>query len=371
MRQAIHIYFFVGVTGEWIKHAPIVKEFQKRNIKFKIITSGQSKVHFSEMDEYIGTYKSDIALPEKANKSSAIFFVLWALKTLITAPFLLRSELKNLDKSNTYFIVQGDTVSSLIGAILAKFVFGIKLIHNEAGLSSKNLFIPFPEEICRNIIWRLSDILCAQSSTAIAEVKNLRGSKLNTVHNTLIESFDWAVNTKGVPSEIRKYKKYYYLFMHRQENIIFRKNYSKEMLEFIIKHADPKLNCVLLNNHLTSSVIESLSKNWDPEIKKRIFIAPRFPYKDFMKVLSHAEFLATDSATNQVESAYIGVPYLGLRNRTENTEGLGENVILSFDNEKIIKSFLKNYKKYKRAPMKIIKSPSKIIVDYLVDHEWS
>ncbi|OGE34551.1 hypothetical protein A3C32_04375 [Candidatus Daviesbacteria bacterium RIFCSPHIGHO2_02_FULL_41_14] len=370
-QRKINIYFFIGVTGELIKHAPIIKEFQLRKIPFKIISSGQSKIHFDELIDYIGLMRADIAFPEKANKSSMFFFIFWVFKTLLIAPGRLNQELKGLKKGDTYFIVQGDTVSSLVGAIIAKLFLGVKLIHNESGLSSGNLLIPFPEEICRNIIWRLADVLTPQNSWAKGNLKRIKAAKLNTKQNTLIESYQWAINTPGTPSEIAKFGRYYYLFMHRQEHVIFRKEYSKKTLEFVIKNADPRLKCVLLNNPLTTSVVGSLSKTWDPDIQKRVIIAPRFPYKDFMKLLKNAEFLATDSATNQIESYYMGVPYLGLRDRTENMEGLNENAILAKDNKRTIKGFLRNYKRYRRPPLVIEKNPSKIIVDYLVDHEWS
>lgn len=360
-----NIYFFIGVTGELIKHAPIIKEFQKRKIPFKIITSGQSKIHFGELDGYIGTLKASIALPEKANKSSAVMFVFWALKLLILAPIWLKQELKGKKKEDTYFIVHGDPISSMIGAILAKLVFRIKLIHNESGLSSYNLLVPFPEEISRNVIWRLADVLTPQNDWAYGNVKQFRGKKVITPHNTLIETYFWAMQTPGRPPEIEKLGKYYYLFMHRQEHVIFQKEYSKQILEFIIKNADPTLRCVLLNNPLTTSVVQSLGE----DIKRRIFIAPRFAYTDFMKLLSNAEFLATDSATNQLESSYMGVPYLGLRNQTENMEGLNENAILAMDNKKTILSFLKNYKKYRRPEVKMKKRPAKMIVDFLVKEE--
>jgi len=65
----------------------------------------------------------------------------------------------------------------------------------------------------------------------------------------------------------------------------------------------------------------------------------------------------------------MGVPFLVLRNRTERTEGLGENVIISKGDKKIMRNFFADYKKYRRSPINPIKikdKPSKIIVDYLM-----
>ena len=62
-------YFFVGTTAEFIKIAPIIKEFNKRGIKFKLITSGQNKILFEEFKEYLDELKK-LNLP---NDKYAVF----------------------------------------------------------------------------------------------------------------------------------------------------------------------------------------------------------------------------------------------------------------------------------------------------------
>lgn len=360
-----NIYFFIGVTGELIKLAPIIKEFQKRKIPFKIITSGQGRIYYEELNGYIGTLRTDISFPEKAHRSSIFYFLLWAIRTLLIAPFLLRKEFSGLDKAKTYFIIQGDPISSSIGAVIAK-LFGIKLVHVESGDLSGNLLEPFPEEICRHINIRLADILFPPNDWALRNLKRIKMPKIDTIHNSLIECFMWAIKKPDLPKAIQGLKKYYFLFMHRQEHVIFRKNFAKSMLEFVIRNANPSLKCVLLNNHLTTSIINSLGSDWDEEFKKKLIILPRLPYTDFMKLLNNAEFLATDSATNQLEAYFMGKPFLALRNLTEQIEGIGKNVVIGRENKKIIKNFLRNYKKYETKPITLKKSPSKIIVDYLM-----
>ena len=145
------IYFFIGTTAELIKLSPVIRELEKRKIKFKIITSGQTDVNFAEVKDLIKKTNPDIVLPKKMNKSSVFLFLLWAFKTTFTSPFLLFRELTRGNRSQTFFIVHGDTVTSLIGAVIAR-IFGLKTVHIESGLRSFNFLEPFPEEITRYLI---------------------------------------------------------------------------------------------------------------------------------------------------------------------------------------------------------------------------
>jgi UDP-N-acetylglucosamine 2-epimerase (non-hydrolysing) len=132
-------------------------------------------------------------------------------------------------------------------------------------------------------------------------------------------------------------------------------------MELIIKSADNNLLCVVLNHPLTVEIIHSLQVP-----KKNLKIISQLSYGEFLKVLKKAEFIATDSATIQQEAYYLGKPYLGLANYAVQTEGLGQNALLSKGNPRIINNFLKNYLAFKKAEIKPKKSPAKIIVDELM-----
>jgi len=360
------VYFFLGTTAELIKLAPVIRELKARKIKFKLITSGQNKIDFEDLENFLGQIKADIAFPEKSHKSSMPLFLLWALKTFLIGLVKLRSEFKGLNGDSSYFIIHGDTVSSLIGSLIAK-IYRLKLVHVESGLRSFNFLEPFPEEISRFIIIRLADILFAPNDWALNNLKNLSGAKVSTKQNTLIESFWWAIK-KGAGQDYReKFKKYYILYIRRQEHIFFQKEWTENILELVIKNADKDLNCLFAINILNTSFVPSIELYSRNKQGGKVIMVPKLPYVDFMGLMNNAEFIATDGCTNQEEAYYMGLPCLALRNRTERVEGLGENVVISKGDARVIKDFLKNYRKYKRVPVKFQKKPSKIIVDYLLE----
>lgn len=357
------IYFFVGTIAELIKMAPIIKELKKRGISFKVISSGQRRINFAELKNFIGNISPNISFKERPNLPSIIFFIFWAARTLLAGLFTLSKEFEGLNKNNSYFIVHGDTVTSVIGSLIAKF-YHLKLVHIEAGDYAFNFFEPFPEEIIRHINDHLSDVLFAPNEWALSNLKNLKKEKVNTQYNTLIESFWWTTKIKNNVN-FGKYKKYYILLLHRQEHVVFRKKWSKETMEFVINSADKNLNCLLINHPLSINIINSLQIN--EERKRQMIIIPSLSYPDFMKLMQGAEFIATDSAFNQLESYLMGLPYLGLRDYTEQIEGLDKNVLICKNSKKAMKNFLKNYQKYRTKPISSALRPSKIIVDYLVE----
>ncbi|MDD5415763.1 MAG: UDP-N-acetylglucosamine 2-epimerase [Candidatus Daviesbacteria bacterium] len=358
------VYFFMGTTAEFIKLAPVIKEFKKQKIKFKVITSGQNPINFDDLKGYIGLIKTDIALKEKPRKSSMFSFVIWAFQSLFEGIISLKKEFQDLNKNNSYFIVHGDTVSSTIGSLIAKF-HGFKLAHIESGLRSFSFLEPFPEEICRVINMRLADILFCPNQWAINNIKTFKGTKIDTKQNTLIEAFTWAMKTNKNLDFKQKYKKYYILYIRRQEHLYFQKEWTGKIINTILNNAPADLNCLFSIHFLNKDL---LPKNLTRNRQDKLITIEKLPYTNFMKLMSQAEFIATDGCTNQEEASYMGLPVLALRNRTERIEGLGKNVIISQDNEHIIKNFLKNYKKYRKRPIQLNERPSTVIVDYLLNH---
>ncbi len=358
------IYFFVGTTTELIKLSPIISELEKRKINFKIIASGQTKIKFDELSLIIKKRKADISLGDKIDRSSVIKFSLWSISAFLKA-FSLRKEFKGLNSKNSYFIVHGDPVSSLIGAVVAKF-YRLKLVHIESGLRSFNFLEPFPEEICRVLISGMADIHFCPNEWAMKNLSHGKGEKVNTFQNTLIESY-WRVASKKklYDKELELgSKKYFVLIVHRQEHVIFGKEKSEQLIKFILDNSPKNMTCVFVTHAITSNFLESVKFKLGIH-KNRVRLVSRLHYPEFVSLLDNAQFVLTDGGSNQEELYYMGVPCVLLRNDTERIEGLGENVVLSKGKKTIIKSFMKNYKKYRRDKIKIKKRPSKIIVDKL------
>lgn len=358
------LFVFLGTTAEFIKLAPVVKELKTKKVPFTIIASGQNHIVFDEFKPYLGDLDVVYAVKTKTNKSSILLFAAWAIRAFFALMIGMRTIFRSAG-NDSYVIVHGDTVSSLLGAVVAK-LYGIKLVHIEAGLRSFDFFEPFPEEICRVIVSRLADIHFCPNEWAMNNLPK-HYLKVNTYQNTLIDMFQYAKKSPIQNLEVKKILNektpYFILAVHRQEHVLFKKEETKQMLTEIFTHVPKGIRVLLLVHDLSASFINSMKYN--NTLMPNIVLLQRMPYVDFMHLLMNSEFMITDGGSNQEELYYMGKPCLLLRNKTERIEGLNANVVLSKGDVSKMKDFLKHPSSFKIAPLRKTYNPSKIIVENL------
>lgn len=358
-------YFFIGTVAELIKLFPVMQEMEKRFIDYKIIASGQNDIKNSDIFKCIKKQKIDIEISDKQIKQTSWYLFYWFIKTFFKSLKIFRKEASKNEKK--CLIIHGDTVSTMMGAILGK-IFNFKIFHIEAGLRSFHLLEPYPEEINRTITSRLADFHFCPNDWALNNLKKRKGKKINTFNNTLIESLNFAL-AEEVDSELIKVlnNNNYCLFVcHRQENVS-----SKKLLELLVAkilEASKNIKCIFILHKITKIALEKRSLLSKLKNNKNILLVDRIPYFELMHILKKAEFIITDGGSNQEECYYLGTPTLILRRHTERIEGLGKNIILSKNNFTVVSDFIENYKKYKTNPVEIGKSPCGIIVDFMEEY---
>jgi UDP-N-acetylglucosamine 2-epimerase (non-hydrolysing) len=359
-----NIYFFIGTKAELIKIMMVMKEFSDKKVKFKIIASGQNDIINSAPFKLLNIEKADIILYDKKIKQSPVSLFLWFIKTLIKGLVVLRKEFKNLNKNKTFMIVHGDTVSTVMGALIGK-CYGLKVAHIEAGNRSFNFFQPFPEEIDRIIVSYLTDVHFCPYTSVMENLKQRKGDKINTSYNTIIDSWIFA-NSQNIESRLLRRlanKKYFIFILHRQENL-----YNENLVQMLVKlvlNFNNEFICIFIMHNSTQVTLKKLKLLDKIKKKTNIIITPLLPFLEFMKLLNGCEFILTDGGSNQQETFYLGKPCLILRKVNDTAEGMNENMVLSKNNPELIKDFVLNYKKYDRPMITPDISPSKIIVDYL------
>lgn len=364
-----HIYFFIGTTAELIKLAPVIRELERRKMEFKIIASNQNILHFEEVGTLISKRSADYTFrmkPYKWPKDIYLRFIIWFVKSLGNYFIYFRNEFRGKNK-NSYFIVHGDTVTSVIGALIAKLC-QVKPVHIESGLRSFSFFEPFPEELSRFITSHLADISFCPNKWAADNLKNHKGAKINTFYNTIGESTRLSLkSSQKVNFPMPKLKKYFIFVVHRQEHTLFNKMDTEKVIELVTREAKDDLKCIFVMHQLTKDYLKKQNLFKVVKNNPNVILPPRLPYLSFINLMRNAEFIATDGGSNQEEAYFLGLPCLILRNRTERIEGLGENAVISFNKESLMKDFFKNYKEFRRPTILNFKTrPSSIIVDYLL-----
>lgn len=355
------IYIILGTKAQLIKMAPVMVELKKKNVNYFYISTGQHRETMNELHENFGIREPDMRLYDGKDITSVFQMFLWSLRILVKIFFNKEKIVEN--GRGGIILVHGDTFSTLLGALIGK-VLRIKVGHIESGLRSFNLFHPFPEEITRILTFSLADYYFCPGDWAVKNLNRYKGKKINTTLNTLYDSLKLAMeNEDGIKVDIPDIP-YAVATIHRYENI-FHRDKLQRVIDILIG-VSGKIKVLFILHPPTEKNLKKfglydlLSKN------KNIDLRPRYDYFEFIKLMHHSEFIISDGGSNQEESYYMGHPCLLLRKATERREGLGENVVLSNYCTEVIEEFIKNYKKYRAEPMRLPESPSKIIVDYLI-----
>ncbi len=363
-----NIFFFIGTEAELIKVFPVMLELKKAGRDYFVVASGQNDICKSRVLKSVNGGKVDLELSDEKNiRKSAMGLMGWYIKTAAKAKQRFVGKF-GLPNHNDIMIVHGDTISTVMGAYLGHRL-GMKVAHIEAGLRSHNYLNPFPEEIDRMLVSRIADYHFAPGQYAVDNLKNAKGIVINTKVNTLIDALSYSERIKeceGVSSFINKYNNYFVCVIHRQENVS-NTSFFIDMLK-IVKELSKRLHCLFILHEITKKKL--IRENQLDSLKDddNFTLISRVQYFDFMKILSSAEYVITDGGSNQEELYYMGKPAFILRRNTERREGIGQNAVLlnNGDVSKVLE-FAKNYKMYENVYKIDCDSPSRIIVNRLLD----
>lgn len=353
------IHIVIGTKAQLIKMAPVMRRLQERGTPYNYIATGQHQSTMSDIHANFGIREPDIRLyagPDITSPTSMLRFgalILW--KTLRNRGTIFR------DDRNGIVLVHGDTFSTLLGALMGRLC-GLKVGHVESGLRSFNLLAPFPEELTRIAVFRLSHYYFCPSEWAVDNLKDLRGIKLNTGANTLGDALRYALvaGSKTRPDLIPDYP-FAIVTLHRFENIRSKAS-TQRLVDAVVMVAEHhKLLFVL--HRPTEIQLRRFGHYATLATHPNIHFRPRYDYFDFMRLLQHAKFVVSDGGSNQEECYYLGKPVLLLREVTERQEGLGKNAVLSRFEPNVIQSFLNSYQRFAKQPVQQDINPTETIID--------
>jgi UDP-GlcNAc3NAcA epimerase len=224
-------------------------------------------------------------------------------------------------------LVYGDTNSTLAGALVAAKL-GIPVAHVEAGLRSFDRAMP--EEINRVVADHLSRWLFAPTPAAVANLGaegitagvSLVGDLMQDLAATVAVAIrDPAALAATAPGRDLGLQPGGYLFatVHRAENRTPTALAAWSALLGAI--ARPGRPVVLALHPGTAAALEVAGIELGPDVR---VIAPQ-GYRTTLTLQLHAAAVLTDSGGVQREAAWLGVPCLILRDRTEWVEAVAES----------------------------------------------
>ncbi len=324
----------VGARPNLMKIAPLMKAFARRpQIESLLVHTGQhydpnmSDLFFRQL----GIPEPDINM-QVGSASHAVQ----------TAEIMKAFEVVLEQHQPDAILVVGD-VNSTIACSLVAAKMGISVIHVEAGLRSFDRAMP--EEINRVLTDAISDVLFCSEPSGVENLKRegIDPSKIHLVGNVMIDTLKEhraAAEKSRILSDLGLVdRRYAVVTLHRPSNVD-DPTILAGILE-VLEVVGRELPVVFPAHPRTSQKLREFG------LADRFARLPNLcelepvGYLDFIKLMSGATIVLTDSGGIQEETTILGVPCLTLRENTERpiTVDLGTNLLVGTDPEKITEAF--------------------------------
>lgn len=352
----------IGTKAQFIKTAPILREMDARGVHYRLVYTGQHCETFGLLEAAFGTRPPDEILVSAFEAATPSSFANWCLRYWSAVTLRI---FRGAWRGTKLGLVHGDTASTLFGALAIRLSGGV-VAHVEAGLRSPRVFEPFPEEIVRRWVSRLSQLHFAPDAHAVTNLGGVQGLVIDTHGNSLRDALIMALAKLGrLPSEGGS-GGYAVVSVHRSENLSSRSTF-KLLMETVLETSGV-LPTKFVLHPATRARIQS--SEWGDRLRQApsLELLDRMDYPNFIQLLLGSRFLMTDGGSNQEEAAMLGLPTLLLRRATERPDGLGDNVELSGLQTNVIREFVANHSSTAWT-LRLLEgsSPSKEIVEKLVE----
>ena len=309
----IKVMSIFGTRPEAIKMAPLVKELEKRKeIESIVCVTAQ---HREMLDQVLNTFdiKPDYDLNiMKQGQSLAD----------VTTRALVGLEEVIKEVKPDIVLVHGDTTTTFAGA-LAAFYNQVAIGHVEAGLRTYDKYSPYPEEMNRQMVDRLSDMYFAPTEISKDNLlkENIDESKIYITGNTAIDAMSTTVDENYTHPEldwINAGERMILLTAHRRENLGEPMRHIFRAIKRVVdEFSDVKVIYPIHMNPRVREVANEVFGDAD-----RVKLIEPLEVFDFHNFQNKSYIILTDSGGIQEEAPSLGKPVLVLRDTTERPEGI-------------------------------------------------
>ena len=325
-----------GTRPEAIKMCPLVKEFQKYPNEFETIVcvTGQ---HREMLDQVLRIFEVVPDIDLNIMKQGQDLYDITA--RVLTG---MRDVLKEVQPD--VVLVHGDTTTSTAAA-LAAFYQQIPVGHVEAGLRTRNIYSPWPEEMNRQITGRIATYDFAPTPLSESNLKEEKSQgQIFVTGNTVIDALHMVVDklksNKALADEQIKVlaeagydvtrlangKKLVLITGHRREN--FGEGFISmvtAMMDLSEKYTDVDF---VYPMHLNPNVRKPIHEVFGEDLTRpNFFFIEPLQYLEFVYLMEKSTVVLTDSGGIQEEAPGLGKPVLVMRNTTERPEALDAGTV--------------------------------------------
>jgi UDP-N-acetylglucosamine 2-epimerase (non-hydrolysing) len=323
------IVLLVGARPNYMKAAPLWREIRERmsETRLTLVHSGQhydanlSDVFFDDLDMPRPDVSLGVGSGTHAEQTAR---VMTALEPVLTA------------EPTDLLIVLGDINSTVAGSLTATKLH-IPVAHVEAGLRSRDRSMP--EEINRVVTDTISDVLfttCEDANTNLRQ-EGIPDERVHFVGNIMIDSLV-AMLPKAAASTVlqtfnMKPRGYVAVTLHRPSNV----DHPDRLLEIMNALTRIGKDCPVVFPVHPRTRKQLQAAGWQPE-HDGVRLCDPLGYLDFLKLMSEAGAVLTDSGGIQEETSFLGIPCLTVRDNTERpiTISQGTNRLVPADTATLV-----------------------------------
>lgn len=319
--KKIKIFISVGTRPEGIKLAPIIKELDNRKDNFdcKVCSTGQHREMLEQVFNFFEIKPDyDLNLMTRDQSLGSL-----SSKILNKMGEILESS------SPDIVLIQGDTTTAFLTALSA-FYKKIKVGHVEAGLRTYDKYAPFPEEINRQLISKVTDFHFAPTRKSLNNLigENIDKNNIIITGNTVVDAILWGI--KKIEKSAEKLEKEEpFRRLDRKKKVILVTMHRRESFGEDIENVCNALK-IISDRHDEIQIVYPVHLN--PNVRKPVFdilggikniiLTDPLDYESFLWLMKRSHFIITDSGGIQEEAPTLNKPVLVIRKKTERTESL-------------------------------------------------
>ena len=324
MKKKILVIF--GTRPEAIKMAPLVKEFEMaKEFEIKVCVTGQ---HRQMLDQVLDLFNIS---PD---------FDLNLMKAGQSLSELTCNILNGLDGvfaeyTPDWVLVHGDTTTTM-GASLAAFYRKISIAHVEAGLRTRNIYSPWPEEANRQITSRLAKVHFAPTNQAKNNLlaENIQNERIDVTGNTVIDALLSVSNIIDNDKKLSLLFDSNFDYIDRKKKLLLVTGHRRENFGDGFESICRALKEIALDENVQIVYPVHLNPNVQDPVNrilggiKNIFLIPPLDYLPFVYLMKNCYLILTDSGGIQEEAPSLGKPVLVMRETTERPEAVAAGTVV-------------------------------------------
>lgn len=327
-----------GTRPEAIKMAPVVKALQTVDRVKLTVNVCVTAQHRSMLDQVLDLFsiKPDFDLDLMKNRQDL---------TQITVGVLSGLQGVLAECKPDLVLVHGDTTTTF-AASLAAYYQQIDVAHVEAGLRTRNIYSPWPEEMNRRLTGGIARYHFAPTEQAkqnlLAEAVPAENIYVtgNTVVDALLETTQKIQADSGLAESLARR----FDFLDPAKKLILVTGHRRESFGQGFENICIALRRIAERNDIQIVYPVHLNPNVSTPVKRtlggldNVVLLDPLEYLPFVYLMSRSYLIITDSGGIQEEAPSLGKPVLVMRDTTERPEAVDAGTVrlVGTDSDRIV-----------------------------------